>query len=63
MLLLCSDGLSNKVSQEEMESILTDNNMSLEDKAAEFIKRANQYGGEDNITLAIVEYKEFNEGR
>ncbi|MBT2681307.1 Stp1/IreP family PP2C-type Ser/Thr phosphatase [Bacillus sp. ISL-35] len=63
VLLLCSDGLSNKVSQEEMESILTDNHMSLEDKAAEFIKRANQYGGEDNITLAIVEYQEFNEGR
>ncbi|WP_079508388.1 Stp1/IreP family PP2C-type Ser/Thr phosphatase [Mesobacillus jeotgali] len=63
VLLLCSDGLSNKVSQEEMESIITDKEMSFEDKAAEFIKRANQYGGEDNITLAIVEYQEFNEGR
>lgn len=62
-LLLCSDGLSNKVSQEEMESIITNKEMSLEDKAGEFIKRANQYGGEDNITLAIVEYQEFNEGR
>jgi PPM family protein phosphatase len=61
-LLLCSDGLSNKVSQDEMESILS-NDLSLEEKAAEYISRANQYGGEDNITLAIVEYQEFNEGR
>lgn len=63
VLLLCSDGLSNKVSQEEMASILSDTNLSLEEKAEEFIKMANQYGGEDNITLAIVEYQEFNEGR
>lgn len=61
-LLLCSDGLSNKVSQDEMESIIK-NELPLEEKAAEFISRANQYGGEDNITLAIVEYQEFNEGR
>ncbi|CAM3743312.1 Stp1/IreP family PP2C-type Ser/Thr phosphatase [Mesobacillus thioparans] len=63
MLLLCSDGLSNKVTEEEMESIINDKSMSMEEKAAEYIKRANQYGGEDNITLAIVEYQEFNEGR
>lgn len=62
VLLLCSDGLSNKVSQDEMESIITTES-SLEEKAEEFIKRANQNGGEDNITLAIVEYQEFNEGR
>jgi len=61
-LLLCSDGLSNKVGLGEMESIIT-NEWPLEQKATEFIKRANQYGGEDNITLAIVEYQEFNEGR
>jgi PPM family protein phosphatase len=62
-LLLCSDGLSNKVGQDEMERIITNAELSLEEKAAEFITRANQYGGEDNITLAIVEYQEFNEGR
>ncbi|WP_210363963.1 Stp1/IreP family PP2C-type Ser/Thr phosphatase [Bacillus sp. REN3] len=61
-LLLCSDGLSNKVSQAEMESIIS-SEQPLEDKAAELISKANQYGGEDNITLAIVEYQEFSEGR
>ena len=61
-LLLCSDGLSNKVNQSEMESILI-HDLTIEEKAAEFISRANQYGGEDNITLAIVEYQEFSEGR
>ena len=54
-LLLCSDGLSNKVSEQEMESIINGND-SLEEKATELIKRANENGGEDNITLVIIEY-------
>ncbi|MFO1445853.1 Stp1/IreP family PP2C-type Ser/Thr phosphatase [Bacillus sp. Bva_UNVM-123] len=54
-LLLCSDGLSNKVSETEMKDILT-NAHSLSDKATEFIEMANNRGGEDNITLIILEY-------
>lgn len=54
-LLLCSDGLSNKVSETEMKDILT-NAHSLNDKATEFIEMANNRGGEDNITLIILEY-------
>ncbi|WP_071461171.1 Stp1/IreP family PP2C-type Ser/Thr phosphatase [Bacillus massilinigeriensis] len=62
ILLLCSDGLSNKVSLTEMEEIMR-SEATLKDKASEFVTRANQYGGEDNITLAIVLYKESSEGR
>jgi PPM family protein phosphatase len=54
-LLLCSDGLSNKVSENEMVEILS-NNADLEARAESFIQLANQYGGEDNITLCIVEH-------
>lgn len=54
-LLLCSDGLSNKVSEQAMLHILT-SNQPLEQKAQALIHLANEHGGEDNITLAIVEF-------
>jgi PPM family protein phosphatase len=54
-LLICSDGLSNKVSETEMVEILS-NHDALEARAESFIQLANQYGGEDNITLCIVEH-------
>lgn len=55
ILLLCSDGLSNKVSEQEMCNIVK-NEYSLEEKATAFIDLANQYGGEDNITLVLVQF-------
>jgi PPM family protein phosphatase len=54
-LFLCSDGLSNKVSEEEMLTILKEE-QSLETKGEKLIALANDHGGEDNITLVIVEY-------
>jgi PPM family protein phosphatase len=54
-LLLCSDGLSNKVNEKEMVQILQ-NEDSLEQKASSLINIANENGGEDNITLIILEY-------
>jgi PPM family protein phosphatase len=61
ILLLCSDGLSNKVNEKEMVEILT-NEESLEQKAGTLISLANDNGGEDNITLVIVEFSDFSEG-
>ena len=55
LLLLCSDGLSNKVNESEMVVILSNPNQ-LEQKATELIELANFYGGEDNITLVIVKF-------
>ncbi len=60
-LLLCSDGLSNKVNELELKEILA-NDADLEQKAEKLISLANEYGGEDNITLAIVEFSEQVEG-
>ncbi|RDU38525.1 Stp1/IreP family PP2C-type Ser/Thr phosphatase [Neobacillus piezotolerans] len=59
-LLLCSDGLSNKVSEKEMADVLS-SAASLEEKALKLISLANEYGGEDNITLAIVEFAGVSE--
>ncbi len=55
ILLLCSDGLSNKVTEQEMKEILL-NPLSLESKGEKLIHLANENGGEDNITVIIVEY-------
>lgn len=60
VILLCSDGLSNKVSEKEMVTILL-NEDHLEQKADSLISLANNYGGEDNITLAIVDFSDVSE--
>lgn len=54
-LLLCSDGLSNKVSKQEIQQILL-SNQDLQGKGEELVQKANDMGGEDNITLVIVQY-------
>lgn len=61
VLLLCSDGLSNKVSNDEMIQVLS-NEEDMEKKASKLITLANDYGGEDNISLAIVTFPREGEG-
>ncbi|BCB03307.1 Stp1/IreP family PP2C-type Ser/Thr phosphatase [Bacillus sp. KH172YL63] len=55
VILLCSDGLSNKVSEKEMKDVLVQD-QSLEYKGESLVQLANEYGGEDNITVVIVEF-------
>ena len=65
VLLLCSDGLSNKVSEIEMVECLTQDKM-IDEKATQLIDLANHHGGEDNITLIIANYEQedsFGEGQ
>ena len=54
VVLLCSDGLSNKVQAAEMQRIVVDNLDSLEMACAELVKEANENGGEDNITVVLA---------
>lgn len=54
VLLLCSDGLSNKVSPASMQRIVLDNIESLEMACADLVTEANENGGEDNITVVIA---------
>lgn len=53
--LLCSDGLSNKVSIADMQQVLQLNEQ-LETKGQRLIQLANDRGGEDNITLVLIDY-------
>ena len=54
VLLLCSDGLSNKVSAASMQKHIVDNLDQLEQACAELVKEANENGGEDNITVILA---------
>jgi serine/threonine protein phosphatase PrpC len=56
VFLLCSDGLSNKVSATDMQQIVEDNLDHLEDACSELIRRANENGGEDNITTILAKF-------
>jgi protein phosphatase len=53
--LLCSDGLSDLVSDSQLEFYLSDAHLSLEDMSDRLVERALQAGGRDNITVLIVE--------
>lgn len=52
-VLICSDGLSNKLSVDEMAAIIT-LPLSLADKGKKLVQLANDSGGEDNISLVLV---------
>lgn len=60
ILLLCSDGLSNKINGADMKEIILRNATDSEEEdrlkyaCAELVKEANERGGEDNITLVLA---------
>ncbi len=54
-LLLCSDGLTGEVNDEDIATIM-ESELSLEDKAHCLIETANNNGGRDNITVALMQY-------
>ena len=56
-LLLNSDGLTNMISGSEIYDIVT-SDISLADKAATLIRFANNAGGLDNITVALIAVNE-----
>ncbi|MBM6830154.1 Stp1/IreP family PP2C-type Ser/Thr phosphatase [Anaerotignum lactatifermentans] len=54
MLLLCTDGLSGMLRDEEMEAVLRAE-LPLEKKAQKLVALANEHGGYDNISLVLIE--------
>lgn len=56
VFVICSDGLSNKVSAADMQQIVADNFDALQNACAELVRLANQNGGEDNITVVIAKF-------
>lgn len=54
MLLICSDGLTDMLTDAEIETLLADNTVSLDVVAATLINAANAKGGRDNISVVLV---------
>ena len=55
--VLCSDGLSGMVSDEEITQIITGSE-DVREACQRLIERANERGGEDNITAVLVKIEE-----
>lgn len=53
-IMLCSDGLTNMLSQEQIEKVLNETEISVEDKLIKLIKKCNVRGGTDNISIAYL---------
>lgn len=52
-LFLCSDGLTNMLTIEQIEKVLN-SNLSIEEVVVKLIKKANIRGGDDNISIAYL---------
>lgn len=55
VLLLCSDGLTDMLTRDQLTAVLTQP-VSVEEQVAELIRQANEQGGQDNITVVLAHY-------
>ena len=53
-IMLCSDGLTNMLTIEQIEKVLNDEELKIEDKLIKIIKKCNARGGNDNISIAYL---------
>lgn len=61
ILLLCSDGLTNMVKNEEILEIVLDKHSNLDECVSRLINKAMENGGKDNITVVLVEVQNDGE--
>lgn len=55
--LLCSDGLTNMLTDDQIADIMSQN-QSVKEKVSALIEAANLAGGRDNITVVVIDGKE-----
>ena len=56
-VLLCSDGLTNMLDEEQIEKVL-DSDVDIDAKVQKLINKANNRGGTDNISVAYLQKEE-----
>lgn len=54
LLLLCTDGLTNMVTEAEIATLIDAHLDSLDEAVTQLIDTANAYGGNDNITVVLA---------
>lgn len=53
-IMLCSDGLTNMLTINQIEKVLNEKDLKIEDKLIKIIKKCNARGGNDNISIAYL---------
>ena len=53
-VLLCSDGLTHMLTEDQIERVLLEEDISVESKLIKLIKKCNARGGSDNISIAYL---------
>ena len=53
-VFLCSDGLTGMLTDEQIEKVLLENDLTVEEKVVKLIKKCNARGGNDNISVAYL---------
>ena len=53
-IMLCSDGLTNMLTFEQIEKVLIDEELTTEEKVEKLIRKCNARGGNDNISIAYL---------
>jgi PPM family protein phosphatase len=58
ILLLCSDGLTTMIPDDEIARVMRDNAGDIDEAARALVDAANARGGEDNITVLLLKFEE-----
>lgn len=53
-ILLCSDGLTNMLTDEQIEKVLLENELDIDEKVTKLVRKCNARGGTDNISIAYL---------
>ena len=59
-VLMCSDGLTDHLALEEIETVLNES-PSIEESVQRMIDAANKRGGHDNITVVLMKVRKGDE--
>jgi protein phosphatase len=59
-ILLCSDGLTNMLSDEQIMKVLNEN-LGINEKIQKLIYKSNNRGGTDNISIAYLNRSDKND--
>jgi protein phosphatase len=58
VLLLCSDGLTTMIPDDDIARVMREGEGDIEATAQELVDAANAKGGEDNITVVLLQFQE-----
>ena len=57
-ILLCSDGLTNMLDDEQITKVLLDEDITLDQRLKKLVTKSNNRGGTDNISIAYLNLKD-----